>query len=585
MLYKLKKIFNINTLILIVLELLLVVLLVKAYMINTFFISHENSFLYGFFQIIAHDSLILFIIILSVYLSYLNFLNYFISIFLRLISFIIFTLYLIDLYIITQFANHLVFSDVIKYISYTPKYLEQMYTFNIFYFITITIFSVILIYFFLKKPKIEEKSFHYISIIILFVLLFLYQFSENGRYIHSWLYKNFIEYNYEISDLSKPYSKKFIENISYKESFECKDNIPKEKNIIILMVESLSSYQSKYFSGIKNWTPYIDKIAKENVSLTNFHANGFVTEDAEIAMLTGELPIYSPTAFSTGGGVSFDGFYNIEKALPKLLKKKGYNSEFITSSDLDFSHTGAWAKSNGFDYIEGSEHSDYIGKPRFHFKAAADEYLYSRILNRISKQTSKYFIFIKTVSSHAPFVNPEDNSPSEEGTIKYIDKQIGIFYEKLQKQNFFNNGILIILGDHHPVIPIKDKEFKKFGKLKSSSITPAILVDGKRKEVIKDNFQQTDIYNSLKNYISNTTCTSNWYGDIINLVKAPKYIAHRRGDERGIISIFLENKEFNIKLNGDKTSAVDTINYDKNILDKINSTRILRDNTNYKFNN
>ncbi len=151
------------------------------------------------------------------------------------------------------------------------------------------------------------------------------------------------------------------------------------------MVESLASYQSSFFSGIKDWTPNIDKIAKNNISLSNFYANGFVTEDAEVAIITGQLPIYAPNAYSTGGGVSFDGFYNIEESLPNILKKYNYNNEFITSSDLLFSNTGNWAKSNGFNYIEGSDHKDYEGKPRYHFAAAADEYLYERVIKRIKK--------------------------------------------------------------------------------------------------------------------------------------------------------------------------------------------------------
>lgn len=126
------------------------------------------------------------------------------------------------------------------------------------------------------------------------------------------MYKNVAEYNYTTLSQSALYSEEFVKKViaetSYKDTKFCRKHKPQRKNIIILMVESLSSYQSKFFSGINNWTPHIDSIAANNLSFTNFYANGFTTEDALIAVLTGVLPFYAPAIYSNGGGTCFKGF-------------------------------------------------------------------------------------------------------------------------------------------------------------------------------------------------------------------------------------------------------------------------------------
>lgn len=566
------------------LEVIFVVLFAKAVIINTTFINFESSSIYRIFQTISHDSLIYFLMILTAYLSYQPFTKYIFAVILRLFSLSIFLIYIIDIYVLFYFSNHLVLNDIVKYFDYSLKFINQVYVLKTSHLIILLISISFCFLFILIDYKIKKKSIHILLSSIIISFLLLYIFSEKGRYIHSWIFKNFIEYNYEVLTQSKQYSENFKNNLKEPISKNCIEDKSIHKNIIVLMVESLASYQSNFFSGIKNLTPNLDKLAKENLSFTNFYANGFVTEDAEIAILTGEFPIYGPYSYSNAGGAAFNGFYNIKSSLPFLLKSKGYNSEFITSSDLEFSNTGEWAKSLGFDYIEGSEHKYYIDKKRYHFNAAEDKYLYDRIIKRIEKQNSKYFFFIKTVSSHAPYITPNSKINSEKGTINYIDSQIGNFYKKLLKQNFFKNGILFIVGDHHPVVPVKSEAIKKFGEIKAPALVPMIIVSDKTKKQVNKQFQQTDIYNTIKNIVSNKKCTSNWYGDMLKTETAnPKYILHRRGDQRGIISVFIKQNAYNILLNGDDTSFLENIKYDE-VLNKINYSRVQREKIEFQKN-
>ncbi|NOQ14330.1 MAG: sulfatase-like hydrolase/transferase [Methyloprofundus sp.] len=567
--------------VIIVLILAIVPLALKMLLVDNFLHSYTGIRLFGATQVLANDAIIFSAVMLLLYLSYLSRMPYIASILLRVLSIFVVFLYAVDVYVIRNFNTHLVVTDVIKYASYSLKYIQQTHNGKGFLLLIIMIVVVgFMAQSIFSKYKIKNNSTHRYSIIMVLSIFFISNFADKGndKYVHSWVYKNFINYNLIILSEAKEYSNEFIKNFRFSEKELCYSKIPEKRNIILLMVESLSSYQSSYFSGIKNWTPNLDIIASKNISYKNFYANGFTTEDGEISLLTGKLPIYRPSSYTNGGGTSFNGFFGVEESLPNILKKKRYTTDFLTTADLSFANTGEWAKSVGFNYIEGHEYPYYEKWDRFHFKAAPDEALYNRVLDRINHHdNNNFFIFIKTVSTHHPFINPENKNKSEAEAFKYADKQIGLFYKKLIDMGYFDKGMLIIVGDHHSMVPLKNEEVELFGSLKASAKVPMIVSYGdKNHSIVNEQYQQIDIFNSLKGLVSNTQCSSNWTGDILSGNPA-QYIAHRRGDNRNIISVFSENKDYSIKLDGDNTRLTtnDTdIEIQELIIKKINAIRI-----------
>lgn len=570
---------------------LLILTIFKVKYVDSFLYVHTGVRYLGGTRVFLNDSVILLSIIAINYLSYLKKTPRIASILLRSIAFLVIVIYAIDYFVITNFATHLTIMDAFKYGSYSLKYISQIHgRMNYLMLLIAILLSIISAYIILSSYKIKTKTPHaifFLSIITLSVTS-VASFSVDDKYSHSWIYKNVISHNLVILSEKRNYSEDFIENISFKDKFECiYQSEYKPENIILLMVESLSNYQSYFFSGINNWTPNLDEIARKNISYNNFYANGFTTEDAEVSLLTGKLPIYQPSSYSNGGGNSFNGFFNIQESLPRVLKRSGYVTEFLTTADLDFSGTGDWAKSIGFDYIEGHEHKFYDNMERFHFKAAPDKALYHRIIERIKNNgDKKHFYFIKTVSTHHPFINPETKIKSESEAFQYADKQLGVFYRNLIDIDFFENGMLIIVGDHHAMVPIKENEIRKYGATKASAMVPLIISYGNKMQIIRDEqYQQVDIFHSLKGLMIDTLYYSNWVGNIFHATPA-KYIAHRRGDNRDIITVISNEVEVAVKLDGDNTRVISEYpkgmlkNRSKNeILNRINSSRIFLSDT------
>jgi len=563
--------------------LLAIPLFLKGLYVDSFIYHYTATRLLGFCQVLANDAILYCGLLLLLYLSFLPQVNRVFTALIRLSAVILFAVYIIDYIVIVNFNTHLAVGDAIKYADYSYKYIQQIYELNnIAISLIIAAILVPVTLFSFSKRKITGQRYLKLPLFIIAGLPLVSGFADNQKYAHSWVYKNVIDYNLTILSESSAYSDKFLNAFSFKEESNCRTESAKHKNIIILMVESLSAYQSQYFSGINNWTPNIDLIASQNRAFKNFYANGFITEDGEIALLTGLHPIYPPSSYSDDGGTSFHSFFNIENSLPNILKKYGYQTEFLTTADLEFGNTGNWAKSIGFDYIEGHDQPEYDKWERFNFQAAPDEALYLRALDRVKQNSAKnFFIFIKTVSSHHPYINPENKHKSESEAIMYTDKQIGLFYRQLQSSGFFDNGILVIVGDHHSMTPLKKAEVDNYGQFKAAAKVPLIIADGGNANIENNQYQQIDIFNSLQSMVSGKQCYSDWNGILLGEQKIPpKYIAHRRGDNRDIISIFTENEDFLIKLDGDNTRVAGNEAAEPSIkqmlVDKVNALRIAR---------
>lgn len=563
--------------------LLAIPLFLKGLYVDSFIYHYTATRLLGFSQVLANDAILYCGLVLLLYLSFLPKVNRLFTALFRLSAFILFTVYIIDYVVIVNFNTHLAVGDVLKYADYSCKYIQQIYGLNnIGIFLIIAAILAPLILFSFSKRKITDPRYQKLPLFFIAGLPLVSGFSDNQKYAHSWIYKNVIDYNLTILSESSAYSDNFLKSFSFNEESHCRTENTKHKNIIILMVESLSAYQSQYFSGINNWTPNIDLIAGQNQAFNNFYANGFITEDGEIALLTGLHPIYPPSSYSDDGGTSFHSFFNIQNSLPNILKKYGYRTEFLTTADLEFGNTGNWAKSIGFDYIEGHDQPEYDKWERFHFQAAPDEALYLRALDRVKQNNEKnFFIFIKTVSSHHPYINPENKHKSESEAIMYTDKQIGRFYQQLQTSGFFDNGLLVIVGDHHSMTPLKKAEVDNYGQFKAAAKVPLIIADGGNAKIENNQYQQIDIFNSLQGMVSGKQCYSDWNGILLGEYKMPpKYIAHRRGDNRDIISIFSESEDFPVKLDGDNTRLVGDWPEDQTmrqiLVNKINALRIAR---------
>ncbi len=380
-------------------------------------------------------------------------------------------------------------------------------------------------------------------------------------YIHYEILENVLAANLELG-VDRAYSPSFVERVKRDlkpETPLCVDHasIPVHPNVLFVLVESLSMHHSQLFGGARDLTPNLDAIARQYTYIPDFFANGFTTDGGLIALITGRPPV--PAVGRYESMEAFKGFDDSSHALPQLLHDAGYTANFLTTGDLAFLDKTSWLRSLQFDHFEGAENAFYDGWKRRHFNAAEDKALYLRFLQWMDQRgdAKPWFAMLLTVSTHPPFINPETEQSDEPGAFRYADKQIGVLFDELKKRNFFDNGILLISGDHRSMTPLFAQEQAKFGDSAMARVPMVIATSlPVRRGALDGAFQQTDLMPSLDHQLNARSCRFEQQGIFLDEQPVPAtYIEHARGDKRDRLDIYFQaqgvRKEGNIVMDGD----------------------------------
>ena len=226
-----------------------------------------------------------------------------------------------------------------------------------------------------------------------------------------------------------------------------------KKNLVLIMVESLSFKYIDYLSG-NNYgvTPNIDKLAREGYVFENFFSNGQRSVDGAQSILTGIPPLPGMPDI-TALSINFS-------SLGKLARKNDFRTIFLTSTLRESFSLDLIAGAAGFDEYYGLEDYpiilDYIdSKDR---TLGWDYEVLFYLLKKLGKETSNYFAFVNASSNHTPFAKMHEpfnkyghGSESEGGYLNmlhYTDWSIGEFITEFKKRKDFEKTIFLITADH-----------------------------------------------------------------------------------------------------------------------------------------
>ena len=382
-------------------------------------------------------------------------------------------------------------------------------------------------------------------------------------YVNYFVLQNVLAANVD-AGVDKPYTPAFAEQVK-------RDLLPRtpicvdragatmpRPNVLFVLVESLSMHHSQLFGGMRDLTPHLDSIARQYTYIPDFYANGFTTDGGMISVIAGRPPI--PAVGRYQSIEAFKGFDKPATALPETLHKAGYEVDFFTTGDLGFLGQQQWLRDLRFDHVEDAQSPFYAGMKRWTFNAAEDKELYARFLQWLDRRSDDkpWFSMLVTLSTHPPFVNPETGKPDEPGVFRYADEQIGVLFDELDKRHFFDNGILLISGDHRSMTPLFAAEQAKFGDSAMGRVPMVIATKLPIQHgALKETFQQTDVLPSLDNLVNAHACRTEEQGLFLTQPPVPpKYVLRARGDKRDWLDVYFTDpngvtEEGNIFLDGD----------------------------------
>jgi lipoteichoic acid synthase len=325
---------------------------------------------------------------------------------------------------------------------------------------------------------------------------------------------------------------------------------PRPRNVVVVIVESLSAWQSALLGGPRDWLPRLDALARSNHYFTHFYANGFTTDGGEIALLTGRRPLIPDGS----EWYVIDRFGAGPDTLPAVAHRAGAAAYYFTATDLSFLGTGAWLHQLGFDGVEGSESAFYAGMKRSQFGAPDDEALFARFEKWLDeRRDDKPFVAVLlTVSSHPPFVDPRSGRIDPPGSFGYVDAQLAAFHDALAQRGFLDEGVLAILGDHRSMTPVPADEYRRFGERAYARIPLVVAGAVDLPAVVDAAFQQADLPASLARLYGVPTCLTPFRGAFLDApVLAPRYVVHARGDDRDRVDVYSGDDVASYWLDGD----------------------------------
>lgn len=235
------------------------------------------------------------------------------------------------------------------------------------------------------------------------------------------------------------------------------NGIAREKNIIIIQVESLGAFVLNQKVNGKSVTPTLDELSRSSEFFPNtkFIIGGGHSSDSDFVVNTSYFPLDDSSAFVRYGNSNFS-------SLPKTLKESNYSTYAYHGNNRFFWNRNVAFNSLGYEKFYAID--NYSGGSVLNMGISDGDFL-ARTADYVISQPKPSLSYIITLSSHVAFdLSSETHDlgidirkyPGLTGNyleiINYTDRMLGIFFEKLKQANIFDDSLIIVYGDHTPIL-------------------------------------------------------------------------------------------------------------------------------------
>ena len=316
----------------------------------------------------------------------------------------------------------------------------------------------------LSRKSKESKTLALKVEIPLVILLLLFSFNHSLAMYHDLNIKGYLENQANSSTL---YEEHYADPNSVELSFP--ENKP---NLIHIFLESMeTTYTTKEIGGAYDYNliPNLTEIARNNVS---FSANeqltgGYITKSTHFTI--GALLAHTagiPLSISIHGN-SYSGYGTFlpgAVSIGDVLNEEGYNQVLSIGSDAKFGGRKDYFTYHGEYEIYDYNHALDTGLIPEDYKVwwgFEDEKLYSFAKDQILElaESDRPFNFtMLTADTHHPDgykcdlyekIYPEQYS----NVIHCADQQVQEFIDWIKEQDFYDNTVIVINGDHNSMDP------------------------------------------------------------------------------------------------------------------------------------
>jgi arylsulfatase A-like enzyme len=215
---------------------------------------------------------------------------------------------------------------------------------------------------------------------------------------------------------------------------------PSRPNIILIVADDLGYGDIGCYGGTNAQTPQLDRLAKEGLRFTDFHANASSCSPTRAALLTGRYQ--QRTGVETALSERSPGLRDDERTMAEYLREAGYATACFGKWHLGSRpDSGALPNRQGFDEFVGARHGgiDYhshvdrygrhdwwrneepLEEPGY-----ATDLLTKHAVDFIERNRERpFFVYLPHLAIHFPWMTPQDTAYRSVGGDYDNDKRMG----------------------------------------------------------------------------------------------------------------------------------------------------------------
>lgn len=292
------------------------------------------------------------------------------------------------------------------------------------------------------------------------------------------------------------------------------DTTATKKNIVLILMESMSAHLMSHYGNTKQLTPFLDSLVTVSKHYINFYSSGLHTNHGLYATLYSYPTIMFRNAMKGTAIPVYSG-------LPTVLSENGYHNMFFMTHESQYDNMNAFLRTNGFHEIHAEE--NYPKEKIVNSFGVQDDYLFSYAIDRLNRQAETnqpFFSVLLTISNHPPYIIPKhftpQNKKQEDAIVEFADHSIRSFMHEAKKQPWYSNTIFVLLGDHGKIVNTPECEVPQA----CNHVPLIIFEDGIKPQVITDFAMQIDISPTLLDILG-ISYTQNNFGINLNKEKRP----------------------------------------------------------------
>lgn len=219
-----------------------------------------------------------------------------------------------------------------------------------------------------------------------------------------------------------------------------------KKNVVIIIMESMSAGKMNRHGNTSNLTPFLDSISNKGYYFENTYTAGIHTFNGIFSTLFSFPALFRQHPMKGSEITKYRG-------IGSTLKNQGYTTVYFTTHDGQFDNVEGFLKANDYDLVVSEK--DYPGSKVKSALGVPDDYMFEYAIPRLNELSSKpnpFMAVFMTASDHGPYYVPNYFKPHSKdlktGIVEYADYSLHKFITLASHEPWFKNTLFVFVADH-----------------------------------------------------------------------------------------------------------------------------------------